>query len=120
MTNVLHIKDIFLSTTNQRGDKVTADCMAARMLLIQHNIPYTELWYNDPEVDQHSPELETLSTWAWGHSINARKRIMTDYPILYWTCIAPNHDVYVEHAMGIDEIRTVVETLRQLKHLMPV
>lgn len=120
MANLVRIKDIILSTTTAKGDQTTADCDAVRALLTKNGIPYSELWYNDPKVDEVSLELAALSSWSWGPGGVRGSRQMTHFPILRWTCGFDDFSVCFDHAMGLDEITTAIESLRNRKNLMPI
>lgn len=120
MANLVRITDITLSTTTQKGDQVTADCEAVKILLLKNNIPFKELWYNDPKIDEVATELQGLSTWVWGINGVRGTRVMTQMPILRWTYRFDDFSVAFDHAMGLQEITSCIDQLRQMKHLMPV
>lgn len=93
---------MILSTTKQVDANTTAECDAARALLTQAGVKFIELWYNDPNVDERKPALESLSTWTWKGS---RQRQFTRFPILHWTEHYDDWSTEVDHAAGVAEIQ---------------
>jgi hypothetical protein len=105
MANLVQIKDIYLFTTIRIDDTVTAQCDEARQLLKANGIPFNELWYNDPNIDERTPLLTALSTWHWGPGGSKGQREMTNFPIIHWTECYDDWTTAIEHSHGIVEIR---------------
>lgn len=106
MANLVKIKEVYLYTTLRLSDQVTADCEAARTLLTNAGIKFQELWYNDPNIDECSPVLKSLSTWYWGPGGSKGQREMASLPILHWTEFYDDWSSHREHAHGLSEIES--------------
>ena len=102
MRKLVRITDVILNTTIQADDATTAACDAARKFLTDTGVNFTELWYNDPNVDERIPVLNSLSTWVWK---TGSTRTMYQFPILHWTECYDDWSKEVDHAQGLDEIK---------------
>ena len=57
-----------------------SECFKVKKLLVDNNIPFKFLSYND--VSQHPSVFSALNTWRWNE--DGETKTFNDFPIVHW------------------------------------
>lgn len=100
MANIARIRDVYLYSAF--NDDVV-ECLAAKKLLEENNIPFTFLNYNE----NHEDALVPLKTWWFSPdpSIEAQNRTDAKYPLVHWRNIFDDDSQCLNVAVGLTEIQ---------------